>query len=140
MNYPLFFLLVLITWSLVFIYGKLKCMYPNYKDILSIQITKYFDGWLFIHFIIYTLTGIFFPESFYLSMIIGIIWELIEMWIGNTKPEILKGIGDCDKNNKFSNLSLSNGKKGYWWYGQIQDIYADFLGFMFGKYVIKPLI
>ena len=131
MNYYLYFSLILLVMSSVFIYGKLRCLYKeNFIDILSIRFMKHIDGWILTHFIIYALTGIFFPETFFLSMIIGVLWEFIEIWIGRNKPKFLKGFGDCKYDNKQTN----------WWYGQIKDVYADFFGFIFGKYIILPLL
>lgn len=111
---------------LVFFYGYLRCSF-KFTDILSFKLSKRIDGWLISHFIAFAVAGFFFPNTLVLSMVIGILWEIIEWIIGITKPSFLKGIGDCRHN--------SNGTTKYWWYGQYKDIVADFAGFMVGKYI-----
>ena len=76
-------------------------------------------------------------------MTLGILWEVFEWWVGKTKPAFLKDIGNCrhsiiNSNEKRSLKSKNKtGKTTYWWYGQYEDIVADFLGFMVGKYVFN---
>jgi len=40
-------------------------------------------------------------------------------------------------------MLVSNDNKGkdkYWWYGQYEDIIADLLGFIVGKYILIPIL
>ena len=45
--YWIFCFLIIAT---IFIYGKFRCMYPKYKDILVPQYIKGIDGWSLTHF------------------------------------------------------------------------------------------
>ena len=97
-----------------------------------------------MHFLAYIPIGILFPDMFYSAMLVGITWEFIEVWIGETKPSFMKGIGDCGgggwsggkrKATKLLSDNKDNGEKAsYWWYGQYQDVIANCLGFLVGKY------
>lgn len=132
---------------LVFFYGYLRCSF-KFNDMLSFKLLPRIDGWLISHFLTFAVAGFFFPNTFVLSMAIGILWEMIEWAIGMTKPSFLKGIGDCHHNitnvehKKFlvSNDNSKNGTTKYWWYGQYEDIVADFAGFIVGKYVLIGLL
>jgi len=130
-NYYLYFLCVLLVTSGVFIYGKIICTFIWIPDFLSYRYNESIDGWMITHLIFYTLTGIFFPNTFIMSMIIGIVWEIFEDWLARTNPKWLSGIGDCVK---------GSGEKMPYWYGQSNDVYTDFMGFLIGKYIFLPYL
>ena len=54
----------------------------------------------------FLLKGIFFPNTFLLSMIIGVSWEIFEDWVDKTRPKWLEGIGNC--------ISIHSNYKKYW--------------------------
>ena len=136
-----------LTYALILLlllgYGKSRCMMDNFNDILSYNFTSHIDGWVVSHFISYIIIGFLFPETFYLSMFLGIMWELFEVMTGIYKPRFMKGIGDCgngfnkkEKDKKFLLSDKNNsGKQTYWWYGQYEDVIANCLGFIVGKYL-----
>ena len=138
--YWIYFLTVGIS---VFIYGKYRCVNKDYKDILALELYPKIDGWLISHFVAFAIAGVLFPDTFYFSLLLGILWELFEFYLGITKPKFLKGITDChrvlNENTKKNKdvLNLNNDdNNGYWWYGKKEDVLVDALGFLFGKYVI----
>lgn len=139
-NMSIYCVIFLIVIGSIFLYGKLRCSY-NFNDILGFKFNKFIDGWVISHFLVFLLIGYLFPETFYLTMALGILWEVFEWWVGITKPAFLKDIGNCrhsitNSNERKSLRSKSKtGKTTYWWYGQYEDIIADFLGFMVGKYI-----
>ena len=123
----------------IFIYGKIRCMYPDYKDVLIYEPIKGIDGWSLSHFFTFTILGTLYPNTFLLSLLMGILWELFEFILGVIKPKILKGITDCHRGDSKSYLS-NDQKDGYWWYGKWEDIFFNTLGFLFGKYIIRNFI
>ena len=94
----------------------------TYVDPLLHDINGTFvNGWLISHYVVFFLAGYFYPTTFKLAMIIGIIWEICEYIIGY-----------CSKN--------MNDSLGSWWYGQYQDVIVNLLGFISGRYVNRLLI
>ncbi len=77
------------------------------------------NGWLISHFIVFCLAGYFYPDTFKLAMVIGIVWECFEF-----------ALGYFLKNSVLAKPFIYN-----WWYGQYRDIIANALGFLFGKYI-----
>lgn len=65
----------------------------------------------------YALLGFLYPKTFYLTMFLGIIWEVIEFYIGYSKP---KWIFDYWKNSA------------EWWFGRNSDIVVNLIGFIIG--------
>ena len=90
--YWIYFLSVGIS---VFIYGKYRCEYKDNTDYLAIEPIKGIDGWIISHIIAFAIAGVLFPDTFYTTMILGILWELFEMYLGITKPDILDGVTNC---------------------------------------------
>ena len=130
------------TIMLIFAYGKYRCMNPKYKDFLATEPLgiKDIDGWLISHFILFAIIGTIYPDTFLLTTILGIVWELFEISLGKLKPSFLKGITDCDRQVKKTSVITNDQKDGYWWYGKGEDVVADILGFLFGKYVLRLFV
>ena len=137
--YWIYFLSVGIS---VFIYGKYRCEYKDNVDYLALEPISGIDGWIISHVIAFAIAGVLFPDTFYTTMVLGILWELFEMYLGITKPDILDGVTNCGTEKseiKYKGVHLkspSGQNEGYWWYGKKEDILADAIGFLFGKYVI----
>jgi hypothetical protein len=94
----------------------------TYVDPLLHDINGTFvNGWLISHYVVFFLAGYFYPTTFKLAMIIGIIWEICEYIIGY-----------CSK--------IMSDSLGSWWYGQYQDVIVNLLGFISGRYVNRLLI
>ena len=145
--YWIYFLTIGIS---VFIYGKYRCEFKQNTDILAIEPIPGIDGWIISHFVTFAIAGLLFPDTFYITIILGIAWEFFEMYLGITKPKLLKGITDCAGQSEFKknsskksgvDLKSSSGhNSGYWWYGQKEDVLADLLGFLFGKFFLSRII
>jgi len=137
--YWIYFLTVGIS---VFIYGKYRCEYKDNIDYLAAEPIGGIDGWIISHITAFAIAGVLFPDTFYTTMVLGILWEVFEMYLGITKPDILDGITNCGtekSEKKYNGVNLkspSGQNKGYWWYGKKEDVLADAIGFLFGKYVI----
>ena len=137
--YWIYFLSVGIS---VFIYGKYRCEYKDNVDYLAAQPISGIDGWIISHVVAFAIAGVLFPDTFYTTMILGILWELFEMYLGITKPDILDGVTNCGTEKseiKYKGVNLkspSGQNEGYWWYGKKEDVLADAIGFLVGKYII----
>ena len=92
--YWIFFITIII---LIFVYGKYRCVNPDYKDILELEPIKGLDGWIISHFVAFAIIGTLYPDTLILSTILGILWEIFEIILGKSKPSILKGITDCHR-------------------------------------------
>ncbi len=123
-----YFILYIISGSLVILYENIKLILNKYnvnKSLLFLEgnylQNKYItiDKWYFTHLIFYSILGYLYPNTFYLSMFIGIIWELFESYLGLYKPLWFF------KNNK-NNSSNS-------WHGRISDIFVNSIGFLIGS-------
>lgn len=56
-------------------------------------------GWSITHLGFYLLIGYKYPNTFLLTFIIGILWELFEKYIGIYQPKILQNWGFCKTND-----------------------------------------
>ena len=133
----LYFLLGFSCIGGIFFYGYYRCRFiKKHKDVLEFSLFKNskkygLDGWVLSHYLFNVMIGFLYPYALRLSVLLGSLWELFEWFVGTYKPEILRGIGYCDspsgvkKNNKV------------WWYGKWQDIVANTLGFLTGKFIRK---
>ena len=123
MNWYNYFLSYFIILLVILLYGWLRCN-NNLYDFLNIQITSTINCWVITHFIFYTFIGYYFPKTFFISLLIGILWEIFEYCLGKyaNKNKVLVLLGDC-------NLDTS------WWYAKYEDIIANTLGFLLGKYI-----
>ena len=120
-NYYLFYFLI--CSIIIFSYGKFRTLnIKNFKDPLEINFLKSFsiDGWSLTHLLFYMLIGFQYPNSIYLTMTSGILWELFETYVGYFKPSLLKNFG-----------FITDEKM--WWYGKFSDIIINFIGFKIGK-------
>ena len=135
----LYWLLPIINALGIFFYGWYRCKYnKNRKDILEFSLWKNsnkigIDGWSLSHYLAYLIFGFLYPNTFVLSSLLGILWELFEYWIGTVKPKILTGIGFC-------NPTYSGNKQKNWWYGKPSDFIVNALGFITGNRLNKFLI
>ena len=106
-----YILLIISPPIIIAIYSRLLKLFPIIKDPLekSFLNIKYLKGWLISHVLFFILVGYIYPKTLVISMILGIIWELIE--------------------------GIDFGSP--WWYGQLIDLNANFLGFIIGYLLQK---
>ena len=135
-NVNLNYLLLLFSAPImIFLYGLYRCKnIRNHKDILEFSLfgdsnKLGMDGWLLSHYLFFVMLGFIHPNVMRLSVLMGLLWEVFEWWVGVYKPKFLEGIGFCP--------SPSGAKKrgNVWWYWKWQDPIANLLGFMTGKYL-----
>jgi len=94
--------------------------YTNYSFL-----NEYLDGWGISHFILYAVMVYIFPKNWLFILMIGIIWEFIEVLLS------YYSILNC--------YLLNYGRNKYtkWWYGRYQDIIMNIFGIIFGLYLKK---
>ena len=81
------------------------------------------DGWTLIHLVQNSVLGYLFPNYVMFIIMLGISWEIFEIYDGVFKPSFLKGWGHCSSDRKI------------WWYGKLTDIIANILGVHMGSYI-----
>ena len=124
MNYFLYFISYIIVLNIIFIYGLCLCTF-RFKDYLHTEINSHINFWVISHFFFYLIIGYFFPETFWLSMTIGVVWEIYEDFLENFSKKYLSFI-------PFKICKLDNFT---WWYGRYEDVIANILGFLLGQYM-----
>ena len=122
-----YFCILLTPAILIFIYGAYRCNNGKFKDPLELKLFNEIDLWSVTHVLFYMLLGYLHPDKFYLSMFIGVLWELFEHFYGKDRPGWLGGYANCTKTNKQNS--------GNWMYGKCTDIISNALGFVIGKYL-----
>ena len=105
-----YFLILFSCISIIFAYGKYRCLNINHhKDVLEFDIFKnssYYglDGWSLSHFLFFMLIGYLYHNVFFITFLLGVIWELFETYVGIYEPKIIKGFGFCKiKGNRYKN-------------------------------------
>ena len=88
--YILYFMLVFV---LVWCFGIYKCIHPEEGDIVN-EIFPGLDGWMCTHFITYTIVGVIWPDSIVLTIIISIVWEMLETTLGTLNQDFKRNT-DC---------------------------------------------
>ena len=118
----------LLSLAIILFYGKYRCNNASFKDPLEYS-TIYeplgIDGWSFSHLLFYMFIGFKYPDSFYTTMFIGILWEIFEFLNGKYKFKIFNDWGHC-----------INSDQKIWWYGKYSDILVNMIGFLIGKNIL----
>jgi len=113
-----------------------------------------FSYWTITHFLFFMLLGFICPNSLLLIIILGILWELIELFFEydrqTTQSSFLcKYINNCDKKYLISKSTfwktyigeLSNKNRLFYcsagYVGQILDIVFNIVGYLFGASIHK---
>ena len=121
-----------------------------------------FYGVQFNHFLFYLFLGYFFPSYFYLTQIMGIIWEVFEYYLEQHEEFAKKYFGGC-LSKKPENIPLNppyfykvykdipkyqnpidktfniRNSTTITWHGSIAEIIPNILGFLVGAYIHKYL-
>jgi hypothetical protein len=113
-----------------------------------------FSYWTITHFLFFMLLGFICPNSLLLIIIVGILWELIELYIEYDRQTtqsafLCKYINNCDKKYLISKSKFWKtytgelGNKNRLFYcsagyvGQILDIVFNIVGYLFGASIHK---
>jgi len=139
-DYIILFSATMVIILSIFTYGWVRCNIPYFSgyDVFGTRFSRWVDGWVILHFIVFMVAGMIFPDALILSMTIGILWEVFEYLCGTYKPKLIESYGACRNNIRTANksdLKATNGK--FWWYGQWEDVAADLTGFLVGKFLLN---
>jgi hypothetical protein len=113
-----------------------------------------FSYWTITHFLFFMLLGFICPNSLLLIIIVGILWELIELYFEYDRQTIqssflCKYINNCDKKDLIYKSTfwktyigeLSNKNRLFYcsagYVGQILDIVFNIVGYLFGASIHK---
>ena len=131
-----YFLLIFICIFFIILYGRFRILIKdenNKKVYLFLDgepLFTYgsfqFDKWHITHLVFFALLGFLYSKTFYFTMFLGIIWELIEFYLGYAKP---KWVFDYWK------LGATD-----WWFGRYSDIVVNLIGFIIGMKLRTVLI
>lgn len=92
------------------------------------------DGWAITHLLFFLLLGFLYPEHLLTIMIIGVIWEFFETFLGSYKIMLfgqrVKLVGDI-QNGVVNDNS--------WWYGRVTDIAFNLIGLIIGVSIARYL-
>jgi hypothetical protein len=107
------------------------------------------------HFIFFMILGFLFPKKFWEFMILGLLWEILELYISK-HPEFIKKFGGClTRRGVVSDVPgrVYAGERKYhnpidealgiehpqWhtWHGSIAELIPNALGFITGSLIIK---
>ena len=114
----------------IFPYGRYRSLHPTYVDPLMTKIgIGDLDGWSISHFCWYGIMGYMFPTRPIAVLGMGTTWEAIEWILGETRPAIMGGFGDCP-----NNINAKGNEK--WWYGRGSDLIVNALGF----FIMRSLV
>ncbi len=133
-NIQQIYLIGVVCAVIIILYGIYRCKNPDFKDPLNIRmetenktISNIFNGWAMSHFVFYATLGYFYPQHYIAIFIMGVIWELYEMFLQSEQPWYVKYIGNC---NVGTDQTTSP-----WWYGQYEDIIVNGTGILLGVYL-----
>ena len=88
------------------------------------------DLWAITHILLYIVLGYMYPDKLFILMLIGIVWEIIEVRIGKIKLQIL-GFDVPD-----DNAIIKNGQI-HWFFGRVTDIAFNLSGAIIGAEIAK---
>lgn len=104
-------------------------MNPDYHDPLMNKLgVGDLDGWSIAHLLFFMVLGYMYPDTFLISMGLGVGWEAFEHFLGKQRPGYLGGFGDCITTDPAL-------EEGPWWFGRVSDIGMNALGFLLGAYL-----
>ncbi|XWV26802.1 hypothetical protein QJ857_gp0249 [Tupanvirus soda lake] len=99
------------------------------------------DWWSISHILLYIYFGYYFPNYFVEFLIIGIGWEIIENLLcmnpSNKKGEVTDDYSTT-RTQLYSQKDEQPGKpKCYYWYGKLDDVVMNMIGFTIGSALAK---
>ena len=122
-SFPVVMITVVLPVFFIFPYGRYRSLHPEYIDPLMVKIgIGDLDGWSVTHFCWFGLMGYLFPNQGVEVLGCGAVWEGVEWFLGETRPAILGGFGDCP-----DNINAKRNEK--WWYGRFSDLIVNTVGF-----------
>ena len=137
----MYVILLILCISSILAYGHYRCKKINTKNkkffILEgnpiFKLGNFvFDKWSISHICFFAILGFFYPNSFYISMILGVIWEIVEFALSYYEPKWFFDnwrFGGCPNDE---NSSINE-----WWFFRWNDILMNCIGFFIGMKLSK---
>ena len=110
------------------VYGHMRCKY-RFVDPLSTKLgVGDLDGWSVTHFLLFCAAGYYAPGAHLglVAFLLGVAWEVIEHWLGKSRPSWLGGWGGC-------NAAEFEKHNANWWFGRWSDIWTNAAGIVAGN-------
>ena len=110
------------------VYGHLRCRL-QFQDPLATSLgVADLDGWSVTHFLFFSILGYVFPgpQKGAVAFLGGTAWELVEHWMGKSRPPWMGGWGGCQA----PEMEAHNAN---WWYGRPSDLVMNGLGLLAGN-------
>ena len=130
--------------------SMVRCQFLKFRDPLQYPLldksnifSNISDGWSISHLILFLLLANIYPKEIMFLILIGILWELFELFLGKselfgfsslTNSKILKKIGNNSK------CKIMTDEHQSWWYAKWTDIILNNLGCLIGYYLYKKSI
>jgi hypothetical protein len=147
--------LVLVALSIIFFAKNLDSLFGGHDNCFvctKLNYNGYLTNWSISHFVVFAISGYLCPNNIYALMIIGIIWEILELILEynskiNNQGFLCKNImPHCDTKNISKKefwdhyLGYNNNKLVLFWCsgglnGTLSDIVFDVLGIYLGRYL-----
>lgn len=91
------------------------------------------DFWSISHVVLYIYFGYFFPEYFVEFLIIGALWEVFESTFCKNSLQKIFGCNSTSTNKICNTLSKLTSCD--YWYGKLDDIAMNMIGFVIGAWL-----
>ena len=154
-------ILVILFFNIFMLFYAKK--YCNCKITRSFCIRHEILGVQYSHLYFYIFLGFFFPSYFLTFQIVGILWELFEIYLDHNNVFTTKYLGGClskkptniqqqsilnykvyKHNTKYLNpidklFNIKNSKH-HFWHGSIAEIIANIIGFSIGFLINKSIL
>ena len=135
-----YFVIIFLSIISIFAYAKFICNNKKIKkDVFEYDLFPNsgklgIDGWSLTHYILYFFFGFLYPKVFFVSILLGTLWELAEtiagVYVAKFNPDIIKYFGICNLSEKKKNTKII--RYTVWFYGKWSDIVVNALGFISG--------
>jgi hypothetical protein len=123
----LIIIIVAIGRSLIFFRNGMATKLINFGDIKI-------DFWSISHILLYVYFGYHFPDYFIEFLLIGTLWEYFESVYCQDWVKQLIG---CNNSNSFICRKFDEDRDCSYWYGKIDDVAMNMIGFVIGAYLAK---
>lgn len=95
-----------------------------------------FSWWSISHVILYAYFGFLFPGYFFEFLFLGIVWEVFETTYCR---EFVWNVIGCSNSDNWLCNSLNRNRDCRYWYGKIDDIAMNTIGFVIGAIIAKQM-
>ena len=102
---------------------------PLKKTLISIGYIR-LDWWSVTHYLFFSILGYWYPNRFVFFLLFGIVWELTEDLLAKDSDTQLV---DCEQKGRGGFVDFwCNGYQDDYWYGKIDDVLMNMLGYVTG--------